>query len=152
MTPAAIAAGAVLVMLVTAAALTAHRRKSALRLGDPYPQNIYRGLRWAAALRALAVIVTLVLLTVIGIADPGPLVDRLFTDIDSAGRDYVVDAFHEVMALAGLGVAAAAVLADVVVTFVKADVLRRMLMSTFTLTLAGCTVYGGLFVFALAVS
>lgn len=152
MNAAAAAAGSLLAMLTVTSAFGAYRRRRAIAVGDPYPQNVYRGLRWHAHLRVAAVAVILLLLTVIAVADAGPLVDRLFPAADRAARTEIIAAFHEVLALAAIGAALVTCATDVTITFVRPLVLRRMMMSAFTVALAGCAAYGGLFVTALAIN
>lgn len=152
MNAAAATAGAMLAMLTVTAAFGAYRRRRAIAVGNPYPQNVYRALRWHAFLRVAAVAVILLLLTVIAVVDPGPLVTRLFPTVDAIARTEIIDAFHEVLALAAVGAALVTAATDITITFVRPLVLRRMMMSAFTVALAGCAAYGGLFVTALAIS
>lgn len=152
MTAAVSCAVAVLVMLVISAGLSAHRRRRALRAGEASPLDHYQGLRWSATVRVVAALLALVMLTAIAVADPDPLVDRLFPNADTGMRYSVVLAFHQVLAVTGVGVAAVGVCTDAIVTFVRATALRRPLLAATTLIGVGCAAYGGLFLVALVIS
>lgn len=151
-TPAATSAGALLILLAVSGALSAYRRHRAVRRGEAHPQAVFLGLRWAAAVRAFAVATSIVFMTLITLANPEPLVNRLFPGAGDIDRAHIVLAFREVLAIVVVGVAAFAALADGAVTFVRHAPLRRALMAIFSIALACCTAYGGLFVFALAIS
>lgn len=152
MTPAATSAAALIILLAIAGGLSTYRRQRAVRRGEDHPQAVFRGLRWAAALRGFAVATSIAFMTLITLANPEPLVDRLFPGVGEIDRVHIVLAFREVLAIVVVGIAVFAALADGAVTFVRPAPLRRAFMGVFSLALAGCTAYGGLFVFALAIS
>lgn len=152
MNAAAVSAGAFLGLIAISSAFASFRRRRAIMAGEAYPQRVFAGLRWSSSVRVASIAVMLVLITVVTIANANPLVDRLFPTADSASRLEIISAFHEVLAVSVVGLAAVAALTDTVVTFVRAPALRRALMGVFSIGLLGCTTYGGLFVVALAIS
>jgi len=151
-TPVAVAASSLLLLLTVATGLSALRRYRSVRHGLGHPRLMFDGLAWLAIVTGTGVVAALLLTTVIVLADPAPMVERLFPGAAAADTAVISLAFQEVLATAVSGLAASVALGDLTTTFVGSTAVRRLVMAVLTLGVFGFTTYGALFVCALIVS